>query len=193
MITSIRLRTLCPSREPDVSARGSLKYRMNIGVFRIFLVYRFTLASSPTVPSMDHPSHQTETTLLVTHHQYTKPSTKFPLGLVSETCRPYLELIRIEKVLSRSEGFRRKLIRGAADGDHPDVLAIRYAAIQVQIPLRLICISAWGLTMAAYTTGLPLSAYSTSLTKALVGAFLLRSSACTINDIFDREMDAGVG
>ncbi|KAJ7921348.1 4-hydroxybenzoate polyprenyl transferase [Mycena leptocephala] len=46
---------------------------------------------------MDHPSHQTETTLLVTHHQYTKPSTKFPLGLVSETCRPYLELIRIEK------------------------------------------------------------------------------------------------
>ncbi|KAJ7181942.1 hypothetical protein C8R46DRAFT_885342, partial [Mycena filopes] len=27
---------------------------------------------------------------------------------------------------------------------------------------------------------------------ALIGAILLRSSACTINDIFDREMDAGV-
>lgn len=47
--------------------------------------------------------------------------------------------------------------------------------------------------MAAYTTSLPLSIYVLSLAKALVGAFLLRSSACTINDIFDREMDAGVG
>ncbi|KAJ7454172.1 UbiA prenyltransferase family-domain-containing protein [Mycena latifolia] len=51
---------------------------------------------------------------------------------------------------------------------------------------------AWGLTMAAFATRLPLSAYAIHLGKALVGAFLLRSSACTINDIFDREMDAGV-
>ncbi|KAJ7211602.1 UbiA prenyltransferase family [Mycena pura] len=51
---------------------------------------------------------------------------------------------------------------------------------------------AWGLTMAAYTAGLPLNAYFTQLAKALVSAFLLRSSACTINDIFDRKMDAGV-
>ncbi|KAJ7620468.1 UbiA prenyltransferase family-domain-containing protein [Mycena rosella] len=51
---------------------------------------------------------------------------------------------------------------------------------------------AWGLTMAAFATRLPLGAYALHLGKALVGAFLLRSSACTINDIFDREMDAGV-
>jgi 4-hydroxybenzoate polyprenyltransferase len=47
--------------------------------------------------------------------------------------------------------------------------------------------------MAAYTTGLPLGAYLTGLAKALLHAFILRSSACTINDIFDRKMDAGVG
>jgi len=50
----------------------------------------------------------------------------------------------------------------------------------------------WGLTMAAYTTGLPLNAYFAGIGRSLVGAFLLRSSACTINDIFDRKMDAGV-
>ncbi|KAJ7648275.1 UbiA prenyltransferase family [Mycena polygramma] len=52
--------------------------------------------------------------------------------------------------------------------------------------------SAWGLTMAAYATGLPLHVYLTQVAKALVSAFLLRSSACTINDIFDRKVDAGV-
>ncbi|KAJ6471948.1 UbiA prenyltransferase family [Mycena sanguinolenta] len=51
---------------------------------------------------------------------------------------------------------------------------------------------AWGLTMAAYTTGLPLNAYCTELAKCLIGAFVIRSSACTINDIFDRKLDAGV-
>ncbi|RDB17109.1 4-hydroxybenzoate polyprenyltransferase, mitochondrial [Hypsizygus marmoreus] len=51
---------------------------------------------------------------------------------------------------------------------------------------------AWGLTMAAFKTGLPLERYGFDLAKCFIGAFLLRSSACTINDIFDREMDAGV-
>jgi 4-hydroxybenzoate polyprenyltransferase len=47
--------------------------------------------------------------------------------------------------------------------------------------------------MAALTTNLPLSRYSVELGKCFIGAFILRSSACTINDIFDRKMDAGVG
>ncbi|KAJ7272422.1 UbiA prenyltransferase family-domain-containing protein [Mycena rebaudengoi] len=100
-----------------------------------------------------------ETTLLITHHEPQKPATKFPLGLVSEPTKSYLELIRIDKPTG---------------------------TILMFWPF------AWGLTMAAYTTSLPLSIYVLSLAKALVGAFLLRSSACTINDIFDREMDAGV-
>lgn len=52
---------------------------------------------------------------------------------------------------------------------------------------------AWGLTMAAFTTNLQLKTYAIELSKYLFGAFILRSSGCTINDIFDRKMDAGVG
>ncbi|KAF7375362.1 4-hydroxybenzoate polyprenyltransferase, mitochondrial [Mycena sanguinolenta] len=108
---------------------------------------------------MDHSTPTKETTLLIIHHQYTKPAPKFPLGLVSEAYRPYLELIRIEKPTG---------------------------TILMFWPF------AWGLTMAAYATGLPLSVYLLHLAKAFIHAFLLRSSACTINDIFDRKMDAGV-
>jgi len=52
---------------------------------------------------------------------------------------------------------------------------------------------AWGLTLSAYRTRLPLAVYGLDLIKCIVGAFLLRSSACTVNDIFDRDVDAGVG
>ncbi|KAH0578762.1 Para-hydroxybenzoate--polyprenyltransferase, mitochondrial [Termitomyces sp. J132] len=51
---------------------------------------------------------------------------------------------------------------------------------------------AWGLTMAAFATGLPLQLYGSHLIECFISAFLLRSSACTVNDIFDREIDAGV-
>jgi 4-hydroxybenzoate polyprenyltransferase len=53
--------------------------------------------------------------------------------------------------------------------------------------------AAWGLTMAAFTTNLPLKTYAIEFFKYMLSAFILRSSACTINDIFDRKMDAGVG
>jgi len=52
---------------------------------------------------------------------------------------------------------------------------------------------AWSLTMASYATNLPPEIYAFDLLKCLVGAFIVRSSACTINDIFDRKMDASVG
>ncbi|ETW79987.1 prenyltransferase [Heterobasidion irregulare TC 32-1] len=51
---------------------------------------------------------------------------------------------------------------------------------------------AWGLTMAAYHTELPLNRYWVELAKSLFAAFIVRGSACTINDIFDRKFDAGV-
>ncbi|KAF9059384.1 UbiA prenyltransferase family-domain-containing protein [Rhodocollybia butyracea] len=51
---------------------------------------------------------------------------------------------------------------------------------------------AWGLTMAAYSVKMPWNTYTFHLMQCLVGAFIIRSSACTINDIFDRKMDAGV-
>ncbi|KAF9446458.1 UbiA prenyltransferase [Macrolepiota fuliginosa MF-IS2] len=51
---------------------------------------------------------------------------------------------------------------------------------------------AWGLTMAAYRTQMPLRDYWWTMLHCLFGAIILRTSACTINDIFDRKLDAGV-
>ncbi|KAF8909795.1 UbiA prenyltransferase family [Gymnopilus junonius] len=51
---------------------------------------------------------------------------------------------------------------------------------------------AWGLTMAAFRVQTPPSRYAVKLAECLIGAFLLRGSACTVNDIFDRHVDAGV-
>ncbi|KAA1475310.1 UbiA prenyltransferase [Dentipellis sp. KUC8613] len=50
----------------------------------------------------------------------------------------------------------------------------------------------WGLTMAAYHTELPLHRYWPELARSVFAGFIVRSSACTINDICDREYDAGV-
>lgn len=47
--------------------------------------------------------------------------------------------------------------------------------------------------MAAYRTNASLSSHITDLIYYLIVAFLLRSSVCTSNDIFDREIDASVG
>jgi len=47
--------------------------------------------------------------------------------------------------------------------------------------------------MAAYSVELPFDRYCKELFVFLVAAVIIRSSACTINDIFDREYDAGVG
>ncbi|PAV19346.1 prenyltransferase [Pyrrhoderma noxium] len=50
----------------------------------------------------------------------------------------------------------------------------------------------WGLAMAAYANKTPFPLLITLLVKTVFGAFILRSSACTINDIFDRDFDRAV-
>lgn len=47
--------------------------------------------------------------------------------------------------------------------------------------------------MAAYHTSLDLQTFWTEMFKFLIVSILVRGSACTINDIFDRNFDAGVG
>jgi len=47
--------------------------------------------------------------------------------------------------------------------------------------------------MGAFRVGLPVGAYGLNLLNCLFGAFILRCSACSVNDIFDRNLDAGVG
>ncbi|KAJ3576692.1 hypothetical protein NP233_g259 [Leucocoprinus birnbaumii] len=51
---------------------------------------------------------------------------------------------------------------------------------------------AWGLTMAAYRMKMPCSDYWRLMLNNAVAAVVLRTSACTVNDIFDRKLDAGV-
>lgn len=46
--------------------------------------------------------------------------------------------------------------------------------------------------MAAYTKKIPLGHFAILLLKVTVAAFLMRASACTINDILDRNFDAQV-
>ncbi|PAV19510.1 prenyltransferase [Pyrrhoderma noxium] len=46
--------------------------------------------------------------------------------------------------------------------------------------------------MAAYTRNLPLSDFLILLLKVTIAAFLMRASACTVNDILDRNFDAKV-
>ena len=52
---------------------------------------------------------------------------------------------------------------------------------------------AWSLTMSAFRTGINPMTYSVQLFKCYLAAFIVRCSACTVNDIVDRNMDMGVG
>jgi hypothetical protein len=114
--------------------------------------------------------------------------------LLKLSVKPYLELMRLEKV--RFFGLYYS----------PVLTLIPSRLEQFSCFVRLVCFwdifnsmsnvilfLAWGLTMAAFTTNLPLRSYIAHLLKWLVGAFILRSSACTVNDIFDRHVDAHVG
>lgn len=53
--------------------------------------------------------------------------------------------------------------------------------------------SVWGLAMAAYAERTPFIDLAWLMVKSIFGALILRSSACTVNDIFDRKYDAAVG
>lgn len=47
--------------------------------------------------------------------------------------------------------------------------------------------------MAAYALNVPLSLPLTYIGAFGVGSMLMRSAACTVNDIVDRKLDAAVG
>jgi len=47
--------------------------------------------------------------------------------------------------------------------------------------------------MASYGLSLPITTPLTYLSLFGVSAFVMRGAACTINDIFDRDLDKGVG
>ncbi|KAG8748133.1 Para-hydroxybenzoate--polyprenyltransferase, mitochondrial precursor (PHB:polyprenyltransferase) [Ceratobasidium sp. 414] len=51
----------------------------------------------------------------------------------------------------------------------------------------------WGSMMAAYALRLPVTSLTHVIPLLWLGCALLHSAACTINDIFDREVDRLVG
>jgi 4-hydroxybenzoate polyprenyltransferase len=81
-----------------------------------------------------------------------------------------------------------------ANWNDPYVLALRYLFPSVVIASsNWLAFLAWGLTMAAYSQKMDLGVYFKSLGWCLFSAWIVRSSACTVNDMADKDMDAGVG
>ena len=52
---------------------------------------------------------------------------------------------------------------------------------------------AWSITMASYALNLPITTPLTYLGLFGVGALVMRGAGCTINDMWDRNLDKGVG
>lgn len=55
--------------------------------------------------------------------------------------------------------------------------------------LLLLVPSFWGITMAAYAVSAPLSVTFSAITLFSIGAIIMRGAGCTINDIWDRNLD----
>ncbi|GAA5894843.1 hypothetical protein JCM6882_006692 [Rhodosporidiobolus microsporus] len=51
---------------------------------------------------------------------------------------------------------------------------------------------AWGITMAAYSSSLPVSSWAWNLALFGTGAVVMRGAGCTINDLWDRDIDKKV-
>lgn len=55
--------------------------------------------------------------------------------------------------------------------------------------LLLLIPSLWGITMAAYSIAAPLSTTLSAIALFSIGALIMRGAGCTINDIWDRDLD----
>lgn len=55
--------------------------------------------------------------------------------------------------------------------------------------LLLLLPSFWGITMAAYGIAAPLATTASAIALFSIGALIMRSAGCTINDILDRNLD----
>lgn len=53
--------------------------------------------------------------------------------------------------------------------------------------------TAWSITMAAYSTSFPVSSTIYQLLLFGTGAVVMRGAGCTINDLWDRDIDDKVG
>lgn len=87
---------------------------------------------------------------------------------------------------------------GQADRDLAPLLAVRCALalpplLSPRAALNRVEHTAWGITMAAYSSALPPSAWAWNLALFGTGAVVMRGAGCTINDLWDRDIDQKVG
>ena len=70
-------------------------------------------------------------------------------------------------------------------------LVVRPVSFQT-VPYRANCTVAWTISMASYSLSVPYQFAFTQLALFGTGAFLMRGAGCTINDLWDRKLDAQV-
>lgn len=56
-----------------------------------------------------------------------------------------------------------------------------------------LCYAAWSITMASYAAGAPFTTPLTYISLCGIGALIMRSAGCTINDMADKNFDKAVG
>lgn len=59
--------------------------------------------------------------------------------------------------------------------------------------LNELSIPAWSITMASYALKLPYTTPLTYISLFGIGALVMRGAGCTINDLWDRNLDKAVG
>lgn len=119
-----------------------------------------------------------------------------PLKQFAEFLQPYIEVIRFKKVRSSICAslipvLMPPSLKGPCLSSGPTVCQALHVS-GLEDPHEA-AHPVWGLTLSACRDGLPLRSYYAYFFKFLLCAFLVRSSACTINDIFDRDIDRLVG
>lgn len=91
--------------------------------------------------------------------------------------RPYLRLTRIDKPIGTLLLF------------YP----CSASAHDLYLPELILCCLAWSITMASYAVGAPWTTPLTYISLFGIGALIMRSAGCTINDMADKDFDKAVG
>jgi hypothetical protein len=117
---------------------------------------------------------------------------RITLDYVPARMRPYVELIRLDKVChvslagKQSSYFTSQLGYGWCSGRMASGVLIGMPSLTNQF-------AAWGLTMGAFRERISSFQFAHQLASAFLVALIMRCIACTINDICDIEFDKAVG
>ncbi|KIM68675.1 hypothetical protein SCLCIDRAFT_1180573 [Scleroderma citrinum Foug A] len=132
-----------------------------------------------------------------------------PVRLLSRSCRPthvalHHRVLNLSAKAAHPRGAPKSLIRLVSNvSTHTPSWTDRFPArirpylhltrIDKPIGTALLFLPcAWSITMASYTLGAPLATNLGYLTLFGVGALVMRGAGCTINDMWDKNLDKAV-